>query len=75
MEDIAAWCDCPPSTIQRIERGALEKARWHPQNPAVRRALIAAMSNPKAKAKPFAYKPQHGLIVICANEADQKRKY
>lgn len=33
------------------------------------------MSNPKAKAKPFAYKPQHGLIVICANEADQKRKY
>lgn len=45
LEDIAAWCDCPPSTIQRIERGALEKARWHPQNPAVRRALLAAMSN------------------------------
>ena len=27
LEDIAAWCDCPPSTIQRIEKRALAKLR------------------------------------------------
>jgi hypothetical protein len=27
LEDIAAWCDCEPSTIHRIERGAMLKLR------------------------------------------------
>ena len=27
LEDIAAWCNCEPSTIQRIEMEALRKIR------------------------------------------------
>lgn len=75
MEDIAAWCGCRPSTIHRIEQGALKKARWAPQNPAVRRAILAAMKPTKKAAAPFKYKPQHGLIVVCKDEADQQRKF
>ncbi len=75
LEDIAAWCDCAPSTIFRIAQGALRKARWSPQNPALRRALLAAMKPPTKAATPFKYKPQHGLIVVCSGEADQRRKF
>lgn len=74
LEDIAAWCDCPASTIHRIEQQALEKARWSPQNPALRRAILAAMKTKKG-GKAFPYKPQHGLIVVCEGEADQQRKF
>jgi hypothetical protein len=74
LEDIAAWCDCPASTIHRIEQSALQKSRWHPQNPALRRAMLAAMKS--TKQKPSAgYQPQYGLIVVCTDEADQKRKF
>ena len=27
LEDMAAWCDCPPQTLQRIEQRALRKLR------------------------------------------------
>lgn len=75
LEDIAAWCDCPPSTIHRIEQEALKKARWHAQNPALRAALMAAMK-PTKKAPPgFKYRQQYGLIVVCEDEADQKKKF
>ena len=33
------------------------------------------MKPPKKAAKPFNYKPQHGIIVVCADEADQRRKF
>jgi hypothetical protein len=77
LEDIAAWCGCRPSTIHRIEIGALKKARWHPQNPDVRRAILAAMkdSKPRTAAAPFKYRQQYGLIVVCTGEADQKKKF
>lgn len=77
LEDIAAWCGCKPSTIHRIEIGALQKARWHPQNPAVRRAILAGMKDtkPRVAATPFKYRQQYGLIVVCTDEADQKRKF
>ncbi len=75
LEDIAAWCDCAPSTIARIAARALQKAWWHPQNPAVWRAIVAAMKPTKKAAKPFNYRQQYGLIVVCADEADQRRKF
>lgn len=77
VEDIAAWCGCAPSTVHRIEQGALKKARWHPQNPAVRRAILAAMKKdtPRTAAKPFQYRQQHGLIIVCKDETDQRRKF
>jgi hypothetical protein len=79
VEDIAAWCECAPSTIHRIELAALKKAWWHPQNPAVRRAMLAAMkpkpNAPRIGAKPFQYRQQYGLIVVCTDEADQKKKF
>jgi len=75
LEDIAAWCDCRPSTIHRIEKAALKKARWHPQNPALRRALLAAMKPTQQAAKPFKYRQQYGLIVVCQDEGDQRRKF
>jgi hypothetical protein len=60
LEDIAAWCDCPASTIQRIEKRALKKAWWHPQNPRLRRAILEAMrahTPPGKAAKPFKLSP------------------
>lgn len=75
LEDIAAWCGCPPSTIHRIEMAALRKAAWHPQNPKVRRAILAAMKPTKKAATPFKYRQQYGLIVVCADEPDQRKKF
>jgi hypothetical protein len=75
LEDIAAWCDCEPSTIYRIQMSGLKKARWSAQNPALRRALLAAMKPPSKAAKPFQYQQQYGLIVVCEDEADQKKKF
>ncbi len=75
LEDIAAWCDCPPSTIYRIEKEALKKAAWHPQNPQVRRAILAAMKPTKKAASPFKYQQQFGLIIVCQDEGDQRRKF
>ena len=79
LEDIAAWCGCRPSTIFRIQTAAMKKAWWHPQNPAVLGAILAAMKKPPAVARtsatPFKYHQQYGLIVVCEDEADQKRKF
>ncbi len=75
LEDIAAWCDCAPSTIHRIAVHGLKNAAWSPQNPTVRRALIAAMKPNKKAAQPFKYQQQYGLIVVCEDEADQRRKF
>lgn len=75
LEDIAAWCDCAPSTIQRIEKQALKKAAWSPQNRAVWSAILAAMGKPKTSKKPMTYRPQYGLIVVCEDERDQAKKY
>jgi hypothetical protein len=78
LEDIAAWCDCPASTIQRIEQRALKEAWWHPQNPRFRRAILEEMkahTPPGKAAKPFKYRQQYGLIVVCENESDQRRKF
>ena len=76
-EDLAAWCDCAPSTIHRIERRALEKIRWSAQNPVIRSALLEGMEKPAkaGPASPFKYKPQFGVIVICESEPDQKKKF
>lgn len=68
LEDIAAWCDCPPSTIHRIERRALEKLRTQNGRGCV--AHSATMKKPT-----FNYRPKYGLIVTCKDEADQRRKY
>lgn len=75
LEDIAAWCGCRASTIHRIETAALKKAWWTTQNPEARRAILAAMKPTKAAKKPFQYRQQYGLIVVCKDEADQRTKF
>jgi DNA adenine methylase len=47
LEDIAAWCDCSPSTIQRIEKAALKKARRLMQNPQVLPSSCGMIKPPK----------------------------
>lgn len=75
LEDIASWCGCRPSTIHRIETAALKKAWWTTQNPAARRAILAAMKPTKAAKTPFQYRQQYGLIVVCKDETDQRKKF